>query len=108
MPTSTIDPDAGIATLINVFTVEPAKQGALVRSLSEATEEVMRHRDGFISANLHASGDGRTVVNYAQWRDAAAFRTMLADPVAREHVEAVLEIATSAPALCEVVATHHV
>jgi len=107
MATSTIDPDAGIATLINVFTVEPRRQQELVRLLSEATEAVMRGRDGFISANIHASRDGRTVINYAQWRDEDAFRAMLADPVAQEHMNSARAIATADPKLYEVVATHH-
>lgn len=28
----------------------------------------MRHIDGFVSANIHASLDGTRAVNYAQWR----------------------------------------
>src|SRR5699024_679468 len=58
------------ATLINVFTVEPDHARQLADLLTTATEEVMRHIDGFISANIHVSTDGTRVVNYAQWRDA--------------------------------------
>ena len=39
-----------IVTIINVFTVEPAKQDALVTLLTRATDETVRHMPGFISA----------------------------------------------------------
>ena len=107
MATSTIDPDAAITTLINVFHVQPDKQQELVSLLNEATEAVMRHRDGFVSANINASRDGHTVVNYAQWRDEAAFRAMLADPAAQEHMSSATALATSDPKLYTVAATHH-
>jgi hypothetical protein len=35
--------------LINVFTVDPAKQGELVKLLAQATETSVRHAPGFIS-----------------------------------------------------------
>ncbi len=56
--------------------------------LAEATEQVMRHRPGFVSANIHASLDGTRVVNYAQWRSREDFQAMLDDPIAQEHMGA--------------------
>lgn len=73
-------------TLINTFTVDPAKADALIDLLNNATEAVMRHRQGFISANIHKSLDGRHVLNYAQWRSRADFEAMQQDPAAREHM----------------------
>lgn len=81
-----IDAHSPYATLINVFTVEPANATALVELLDQATEEVMRHQDGFRTANLHLSADRTRVVNYAQWDSPEAYQRMLADPVAREHM----------------------
>lgn len=75
-----------VVTLINTFTVKPGQQDALVRLLDEATEQVMRHVDGFVSANIHKSLDGKYVANYAQWRDEAAFRAMLTNERAKEHM----------------------
>lgn len=63
---STISVLAPVVTLINVFTVEPARQPELVQLLVTATEEVMQYQPGFVSANIHASTDGERVVNYAQ------------------------------------------
>jgi quinol monooxygenase YgiN len=91
---TTITEHPPLVTLINVFTVRPGKQRELVTLLGEATEQVMRHRQGFVSANIHASTDGGTVVNYAQWSTEADFHAMLADPTARDHmsrVEALVE-----------------
>jgi quinol monooxygenase YgiN len=76
-----------VVTLVNTFTVKPERQAELVRLLDQATEQVIRHLDGFVSANIHTSLDGQHVANYAQWRDEAAFRAMMADERTREHRE---------------------
>ena len=54
--------------LINVFTVEPARQRELIELLTRATEDSVRHAQGFMSARLHRSLDGTKVTMYAQWR----------------------------------------
>ncbi|TPG36833.1 antibiotic biosynthesis monooxygenase family protein [Mycolicibacterium hodleri] len=89
-----IDRHGPHATLINVFTVDPRQAANLAALLDEATEEVMRHVPGFVSANIHLSTDGTRVVNYAQWETAEAYQAMLADPVAREHMGRAAELAT--------------
>ena len=58
-----------VCTLINVFTVKPERQQELLDVLTEATEEVIKHLPGFISANFHKSVDGVRVANYAQWEN---------------------------------------
>lgn len=108
MATTTIDPDANLATLINVFTVEPAHQKELVDVLVTATEEVMRHRPGFIAANIHTGAEGTRVVNYAQWESADAFRAMLTDPECQEHMKAALALAKADPQLYTVESVHHI
>ena len=105
---TSIEPHPPYATLINVFTVEPENAQALSRLLATATEDVMRHVDGFISANIHQSTDGTRVVNYAQWDSAEAFQAMLADPAAREHMDKCAELAVSYdPHLYSVDSVHH-
>ena len=86
---------ADYATLINVFAVEPERARQLADLLTAATEDVMQHIDGFISANIHLSTDGTRVVNYAQWQSAEAYQAMLEDPGAREHMGPCAAIATS-------------
>jgi quinol monooxygenase YgiN len=82
-------------TVINVFTVEPAKQDALVTLLTRATDETVRHMPGFISANIHRSVDGVRVTNYAQWRSRADLEAMLGHPAAIPHLKAATELATN-------------
>jgi quinol monooxygenase YgiN len=107
MSTTTIATDQDVATLINVFTVTRETQQPLVELLIEATEQVMRHRPGFVSANIHASLDGTRVVNYAQWRSRKDFQAMLDDPTASEHMSVIQAFATSEPRLYEVASVHH-
>jgi quinol monooxygenase YgiN len=105
---TTIQAHAPYATLINVFTVDPDNAEALSRLLSEATEDVMCHLDGFISANIHRSTDGTRVVNYAQWASADAMQAMLANPVARDHMDTCAGLAVSFdPHLYRVESVHH-
>jgi heme-degrading monooxygenase HmoA len=100
---TTIDPRQKLVTLINVFSVEPENQARLVEVLVEATEKVMRHLPGFLSANIHRSLDGRHVANYAQWESREAFERMLSDPEARRHMGPIQEIASNQGFLYEVV-----
>lgn len=101
--------DQDVATLINVFVVDPDRQQDLVELLETATEEVMRHLPGFVSANIHASANGTRVVNYAQWRSRAAFEAMLQEPTAQEHMRRAAELATEFdPNLYRVTSTHRV
>jgi quinol monooxygenase YgiN len=92
---TTIRQDAPYATFINYFVVEPEHADELAELLSEATDEVMRHIPGFISANIHLSKDRCRIVNYAQWESAAAFEAMLTDPTARIHMDKCADLATS-------------
>ena len=92
---TTIERHSAYATLINVFTVDPDTTTALAELLNDATEKVMRHVPGFVSANIHVSTDGTRVVNYAQWESAEAYAAMLADPVAREHMGQAAALAIS-------------
>jgi quinol monooxygenase YgiN len=98
-----IQPGQPLVTLINVFTVEPENQARLVDLLVEATEQVMRHIPGFVSANIHRGLDGRHVANYAQWGSREAFERMLGDPEARRHMEPIMRLATNEGYLYEVV-----
>jgi heme-degrading monooxygenase HmoA len=84
-----------VATLINVFIVEPQNQQKLVDMLTKATEATMKNIDGFISANIHKSLDGRRVVNYAQWQSVEDFEAMTKIPEAMEHMKPINEIATA-------------
>ena len=92
-------------TLINVFTVDPARQGELVDLLARATEASVRHAPGFISARLHRSLDGTKVAMYAQWQSREAYQAMRGDPASRPYLERALALATFEPGMYEVVQT---
>jgi quinol monooxygenase YgiN len=104
---TTIEEHGPHVTLINVFTVEPERAAELAALLSDATEQVIRHARGFVSANIHVSTDGTRVVNYAQWASAEAMQDMLADPAAREHMSKAADLASGFdPHLYTVEAVH--
>ena len=88
-----IERHAPYVTLINVFTVEPARADELATVLTAATETVMQHVQGFRSASIHGSTDRTRVVNYAQWDSAEAYQHMFSDPAAREHMAIAADIA---------------
>jgi quinol monooxygenase YgiN len=90
-------------TLVNVFTVEPAKQEELVRLLIDATRSTMKHAAGLVSASIHRSLDGKRVINYAQWKSVQDFEAMRQNPEAQAHMAAAAALGTFEPTLCEVV-----
>jgi Antibiotic biosynthesis monooxygenase len=61
----TIEANSGVITQINVFTVKPENQQALVDHLISAAS-VARQVPGWKSISIHKSIDGKSVVNYAQ------------------------------------------
>ncbi|MFF3568490.1 antibiotic biosynthesis monooxygenase family protein [Nocardia jiangxiensis] len=106
--TTTIATDAQLTTLINVFTVQPDRQRTLVDLLTRATDEVMQHIPGFISANIHASDDGTRVINYAQWQSPDAYREVFANPTAQIHMKQAAAVADHFdPHLFTVESVHH-
>jgi quinol monooxygenase YgiN len=107
MTETVINQAADVVTLINVFRCEPPRQTELVELLSHATDEVIRHRPGFVSANIHASLDGTRVANYAQWRSVQDFEQMLADPTCQAHMSAASAIGAAEPVLYRVARVHH-
>jgi heme-degrading monooxygenase HmoA len=98
--------DQDVVTLINVLTVAPEDQERLVELLARATEEVIAHRPGFVSANIHRGLDGTRVANYAQWRTREDFEAMLHDPAAAAHMREAAALAAFEPHLYEVAVAH--
>lgn len=98
-----IDDAAGLFTLVNTFKVSPDMQDAVVSSLRRFTEQHARFLPGFIGASVHASLDGRRVVNYVQWESEADLAAMMADPRAKAHVTEVSALAEHVdPVACRV------
>ena len=101
----TISKENKVITLINIFTVDPAKQQQLVDLLTQATESSVRHVAGFISASLHRSLDGAKVAMYAQWRSAEDYQAMRQDTAALPYMEQALTLAKFESGIYEVVET---
>jgi quinol monooxygenase YgiN len=91
-------------TVINVFTVEPARQVALVDLLTRATESSIRHIPGFVSAALHRSLDGTKVTMYAQWATPEDYDRMRSRPDSSPFLAEALAIARFDPGFYEVAA----
>ena len=90
---TTINNEANICTLINVFKVAPEKHQELLELLKEATEKVMCKIPGYISANLHISHDKSIITNYAQWESLEHFQKMLKNEEAQKHMKLAAQIA---------------
>ena len=102
---TTISKDNKLLTLINVFTVEPAKQQELVALLIHATESSVRYATGFISASLHRSLDGTRVAMYAQWRSVDDYQAMRNNPAASPYMQQAVALAQFELGMYEVVET---
>jgi quinol monooxygenase YgiN len=91
-------------TLINVFSVDPAKQEELVKLLVRAAESSVRRARGFVSARVHRSLDGTKVAMYEEWQSSEAYQDS-EDLAPLPDLEQALTIAKSQPALYELVQT---
>ncbi|MFJ2366668.1 antibiotic biosynthesis monooxygenase [Pseudomonas sp. NPDC087697] len=54
------------------FEIEPQQQPGLVSALSAQTERLAQRYQGFLSASVQVSEDGRRVLNYLQWQSREA------------------------------------
>lgn len=81
-----IDEAGDVFTLINTFHTSPDRQEAIVASLRRFTQQTARGLPGFVGASVHASLDGRRVLNYVQWARLEDLNAMLARDDARAHM----------------------
>lgn len=64
-----ISKDGKVIELINVITVEPEHQQAIVDNVREILRDVAKKQPGFISAKVHKSLDGTRVAYFIRWRN---------------------------------------
>ena len=81
-----IEEGRGVFTLVNTFHTPAERQGAVVDALRRFTLETAAGLEGFVGASVHASLDGRRVLNYVQWRSREHLQAMLARPEAKAHM----------------------
>ena len=101
-PEITISPNRDVATLINVFVVEPDNQDKLIEVLKEGTEALFSKQPGYISASFHKSMDGRRVINYGQWRSPKDIDAFRSKPEIGEYFKRVRELAQFESMVCDV------
>jgi len=70
----------GVATFINVFTVEPTRQATLVHRIKSDAENTISRQLGFIKAIVYRSLDGSRVINVVQWESVEASRAIHRNP----------------------------
>lgn len=73
----TITDDAELQPVFVVFDVEPEDQAALIDAIRTLHDEVLLGEPGFVSTSLHASLDGRRLINYGQWASQADYERFL-------------------------------
>ncbi|MCP1760474.1 antibiotic biosynthesis monooxygenase family protein [Bradyrhizobium japonicum] len=104
---ATIRTGSDIATLVNVFTVEPDNQQKLVQLLKEGTETFFSKQPGFISSSGHASKEGRRAINYSQWASAGDIENFRKDPRFAPYIQRLTALSKAETILCEVVEVNH-
>ena len=100
----TIEANTGVVTHVNVFTVAPDRQQALVESLTR-TAEAARAVPGWISASIHRSFDGRQVVNYVQFESHEAAQAVTRHLLSLGLIQENTRLGQVAPGQYEVVHT---
>jgi antibiotic biosynthesis monooxygenase (ABM) superfamily enzyme len=99
-----IEANKGIVTQINVFTVAPQNQQALIELLIESAKSVFE-LPGWISASIHRSVDGTRVVNYAQVENMEAQERIVGSLRASGYLDRNKKLGEAHPGLFEVVYT---
>src|SRR5215470_5528151 len=85
--------DSNMTTLVNIFTVEPENQPALVIALKEGTGAFFSKLPGFISASVLAGKNGRKVINYSQWKSAGHIEAFRQNPHFTPCIERIAALA---------------
>lgn len=104
---TTIRADDGLATLINIFTVEPENREKLVGLLKDSTETMMSKLPGWVSTNFLETKDGRRVIIYSQWRSPKDVEAMRQIPEMPPYLQRIAALARFEAMLCDVSYIHH-
>ncbi|MEP6898743.1 MAG: antibiotic biosynthesis monooxygenase [Rhodanobacter sp.] len=81
-------------TLINLLTVEPAKQEALIALLKQNIDTVVSTLGGWTTSRLIAASDGASVAIYSEWETPAAIEAMRSDPRMQACFSKILALAS--------------
>jgi quinol monooxygenase YgiN len=94
-----MEADEGPVVLINVFTIDPAHEEALLKAWAHDAD-FMKAQAGYISTQLHKgiAGSG-TFVNYAIWQDVESFRRAFTSPEFQSRIANYPDSAVARPHL---------
>lgn len=94
----------GSIVLINVFTVDPDDERALVAAWRHDAE-FMKAQPGYISTQLHKGiGGSSTFVNYAVWESVESFRLAFSNPEFQKRIGDYPQSAVASPHLFKKIA----
>ena len=99
---ATIRPDVQVITLVNVFTVEPAKLPSLLDILREGTETFFSRMPGFVSSSVLTARDSGRAINYSQWQSAGDIAAFRKDPRFAPYIQRLLALAKAESIECDV------
>jgi heme-degrading monooxygenase HmoA len=89
----------GSVVLINVFTIDPSDEEALLASWSHDAD-FMKAQPGYISTQLHKGiGGSSTFINYAIWESVESFRDAFTNPEFQKRIAQYPDSAVAAPHL---------
>ena len=89
----------GSVVLINVFTVDPGEEDALVEAWTDDAA-FMRAQPGYISTQLHkAIAGSSTFINYAVWESVESFGNAFSNPEFQRRIALYPSSAVASPHL---------
>jgi C-6 monooxygenase len=77
------------------FGVADEDQAKLIQVISDEVERWVRACPGFIACHMHASVDGKYVLNYARWQSESAFHDFTKHPETDTLNSAIRDIGTT-------------
>lgn len=96
--------DAGPVVLVNLFTVAPDEQDAVIEAW-KADAEWMKKQPGYISTQMHkAIGESSMFMNYAVWDSVSDFRAAFSNPEFQSALSHYPSSAVTAPHLFKKIA----
>lgn len=99
--------EEGNVVLINVFTVDPSDEKALIKAWSHDAD-YMKAQSGYISTQLHKGiGGSSTFVNYAVWESVESFRNAFTNPEFQKRISEYPESAVASPHLFKKIAVQN-
>ena len=76
-------------TVICTFEVTQGSAHDVRDALNDASDQVIRHQPGYVSAAVHLNDAQTRIATYSQWRDRRDYQAMLRSPEMRDRNRAI-------------------